>query len=85
MHQAQLGEGWLVVQATLQTLLQRLTVDHPYHTLYQLFALKNGNRGRDGREVGAGNVVGGMSVSVDRDKVSAAHHLLTLVASNPAR
>lgn len=74
-----------IPQATLLTLLQRLTMDHPYHTLYQLFALKNGNRGKDGREVKAGDVVGGMTVTVDRDKVSAAYDLLKLVASNPAR
>ena len=67
------------------TLLQRLTVDHPYHTLYQLFALKNGNRGKDGKEVKAGDVVGGMTVTVDRDKVSAAYDLLRVVASKPVR
>jgi len=74
-----------VVQATLLTLLQRLTVDHSHHTLYQLFALKNGNRGKDGKAVQASDVVGGMSVTVDHDKVQAALDLLTAVACNAAR
>ena len=74
---------WL--QATLLALLQRLAIDHPHHTLYQLFALKNGNRGKDGKAVQAGDVVGGMSVTVAYDKVQAAHDLLRVVASNPAR
>lgn len=58
---------------------------HPHHTLYQLFALKNGNRGKDGKVAQAGDVVGGMAVTVDHDKVAAAHHLITTLASNPAR
>ena len=66
-------------------LLQRLAVDHPHHTLYQLFALKNGNRAKDGKAVQAGDAVGGMTVAVDHDKVAAAHHLLNLVAADPAR
>ena len=74
-----------VMQATLQKLLQRLAVDHPHHTLYQLFALKNGNRSKDGRVAQAGDVVGGMTVTVDHDKVAAAHDLLVVIAANPAR
>ena len=74
-----------VVQATLQSLLERLAVEHPHHSLYQLFALKNGNRGKDGKAAQAGDVVGGMAVTVDHDKVAAAHHLIAVVAANPAR
>jgi hypothetical protein len=55
-------------QAILASLLVRLAVDHPHHTLYQVFALKNGNRGRDGKPE-AGGVGGGMSYTVDLDKV----------------
>ena len=55
-------------------------MDHPHHTLYQLFALKNGDRGRDGKSILAGNVVGGMSVTVDIDKVAAASEVLASVA-----
>ena len=74
-----------MVQATLQSLLERLAVDHPHHSLYQLFALKNGNRGKDGRVAQAGDVVGGMAVTVDYDKVAAAQDLITAVGANPAR
>ena len=74
-----------VVQATLQSLLERLAVDHPHHSLYQLFALKNGNRGKDGKAAQAGDVVGGMAVTVDHDKVAAAQELISVVGANPAR
>lgn len=46
-HQRAVG-----LQDTLAGLMERLAVDHPHHTLYQLMALANGNRGRDGRRVG---------------------------------
>jgi hypothetical protein len=36
-------------QANLAALLVRLGREHPHHSLYQVFSLKNGNRGRDGR------------------------------------
>lgn len=77
--------GSLAMQATLQALLQRLAIDHPFHSLYQIFALKNGNRGKDGQKIQAGDVYGGMSISVDRDKVAAATQLLRAVASHPSR
>lgn len=77
--------GVSAAQVTLQRLLQRLALEHPHHTLYQLFALKNGNRGKDGRAVQAGDVVGGMAVTVDHDKVAAAQDLISIVSSNPAR
>ena len=79
------ADNSVIVQATLQSLLERLAVDHPHHSLYQLFALKNGNRGKDGKVAQAGDVVGGMAVTVDHDKVAAAHHLITAVAAKPAR
>ena len=75
----------LLLQDTLQALLKRLAIDHPFHTLYQIFALKNGNRGKDGREVQAGDVYGGMSIGIDQDKVAAATKLLRAVASNQSR
>ena len=37
------------VQATLAALLEKLGVEHPYHTLYHLLALSNGARGQDGK------------------------------------
>lgn len=90
LHSCHAAQGiqalWVyVVQATLQSLLERLAVDHPHHSLYQLFALKNGNRGKDGKAAQAGDVVGGMAVTVDHDKVAAAHDLIAAVAAKPAR
>lgn len=38
-------------------------------TQAQIFALKNGNRGRDGKEQRAGGAAGGLSYTVDHDKV----------------
>lgn len=60
-------------------------MDHPHHSLYQLFALKNGNRGKDGKAAQAGDVVGGMAVTVDHDKVAAAQDLIAAVGAKPAR
>jgi hypothetical protein len=33
----------LLLQAVLKTALSRLMRDHPYHTLYSLIALRNGD------------------------------------------
>jgi hypothetical protein len=38
-------------QASLKELLVRLTVDHPYHSLYHIYALANGNRDALGRRM----------------------------------
>lgn len=38
-----------LLQATLAALLEKLGVEHPYHTLYHLLALSNGARGQDGK------------------------------------
>lgn len=66
--------------------MERLARDHPFHTLYQLFALKNGNRGRDGQVMtSAGNVGGGMAHTADMDKVAAAEDILKRVSADPAR
>lgn len=43
-------------QESLKQLLLRLAVDHPYHSLYHLFALANGNRDRHGRKIQRGQV-----------------------------
>lgn len=36
-------------QANLTALLVRLGSEHPHHTLYQVFSLKNGNRDKEGK------------------------------------
>lgn len=71
-------------QATLATLVVRMGTDHPHHTLPQLLALKNGNRGRDGRAADAASL-GALSSKVDLDKVAAATEVLAAIAaSSPA-
>lgn len=58
-------------QHILTRLLVRLSTDHPYHTLYHIMALKNGQLGSDGK-IQAGAVHGVLSHAVDVDKVRAA-------------
>ncbi|PSC71129.1 serine threonine-kinase ATM isoform X1 [Micractinium conductrix] len=67
-------------QANLVALLVRLGTEHPHHTLYQIFSLKNGNRGRDGR-VASTQANEAFSYAVDHDKVAAAQEVLSRVAA----
>ena len=52
----------------LHKMMHRLAVDHPYHTLYQVFALKNGNRASQSSR--------GLHHNVDAAKVAAADSLI---------
>ncbi|BDA48015.1 Serine-protein kinase ATM [Coccomyxa sp. Obi] len=72
--------------ATLTALMERLASDHPHHTLHCLMALKNGNRGRDGRRVDATARASRDALvhSIDFDKVAAAENVLNNVARKPA-
>ena len=66
--------------------MTQLGVDHPYHVLYQLLALQNGDRGINGRARGAeGQGQGGMQQTVDREKVEAATAVVAEIAKNTAR
>lgn len=60
-------------QALLTELLARLCRDHPFHALFQVLALKNGDKGRDGRR---GTPRTGMTYAVDHAKVAAAEALV---------
>ena len=79
-------EGFFYVQATLTALMERLAGDHPHHTLHCLMALKNGNRGRDGRRVDEVTHAtrDALVHSIDFDKVAAAQNVLNNVARKPA-
>ena len=67
-------------------MLTKLGVEHPYHTLYHLLALSNGNRGSDGRPVRDPlAATGGMSHAVDPAKVAAADSMLRKIAAAPNR
>ena len=63
----------------------KLGSDHPYHVLYQLFALKNGNRGKDGRVSSQVQAHGGMQQTVDVDKIQAAAAVIERIARHPNR
>ncbi|KAL4452130.1 hypothetical protein ABPG75_007792 [Micractinium tetrahymenae] len=67
-------------QANLTALLVRLGSEHPHHTLYQVFSLKNGNRGKDGK-VASARANEAFSYAVDLDKVAAAEDVLRRVAA----
>lgn len=68
------------MQDTLAKLMERLAAEHPHHTLHCLMALKNGNRGRDGRPTAARASRDALVHSVDFDKVAAAEAVLDNVA-----
>ncbi|GIM12554.1 hypothetical protein Vretimale_15870, partial [Volvox reticuliferus] len=64
-------------QRVLQSLLLRLAVDHPYHVIYQLFALRNGNLDRAGKaQPGVAADLAGFVQVVDTSKIKAAESLL---------
>ena len=64
-------------QQVLTDLLVRLSINHPYHTLYQLFALKNGQLGSNGK-IQEGSVHGVVSHSVDVDKVTPSDLMISM-------
>ncbi|KAK9828160.1 hypothetical protein WJX74_001187 [Apatococcus lobatus] len=72
-------------QAALQDQLVRLGCQHPYHTLYHLFALKNGNLGKDGRPTAPGLNAGGMLQLVDHSKIEAATAVLQKIQQSSSR
>lgn len=58
------------IPQTLASILERMALDHPYHTLYSLVALRNGNLGRNGQPVPTAAVAGALArQEVDMDKV----------------
>jgi hypothetical protein len=57
-------------QASLKELLLRLALDHPYHSLYHLYALANGNRDALGRRM-QGQV---RATSIVRSYLCSPHH-----------
>ena len=56
--------------------MERLACDHPHHVVYTLLALKNGNRGRDGKVTLAAASQDALHYNVDLDKVAAAQEVL---------
>ena len=72
-------------QSTLQHLLVRLGKEHPFQSLLSIVALKNGNRGADGRVVTPGAGGGDLAYIADEEKVVAAGNVLRAVAATDAR
>ena len=66
----------------LWALLERLGVEHPYHSLCQLLALARGNLDRLGKPMSQGSDA---AHHVDLDKVIAADTLLQRIAQQPDR
>ena len=73
------------LQEALQDELVRLGCEHPYHTLYHLYALKNGNRGRDGQPSATGAHAGGMLQLIDHSKIAAASAVLQTIHAKSSR
>ncbi|BBN18785.1 serine-protein kinase ATM [Marchantia polymorpha subsp. ruderalis] len=71
------SQGATGFQAALTLLLEKMATDHPYHSLYQLFALANGDRIKE-KQRGKNVFV------VDMEKKRAAEELLDkLIAKQP--
>ena len=70
-----LGVRLFVFQANLGTLMVKMGTDHPFHALYPLFSLSNGDRGRNGKVVPT--TAKPFKQRVDTDKIQAARDVLT--------
>ena len=83
---SQQQQAGLKFQSILHRMLERLGREHPFHTLLQLFALKNGNRGSNGKVVQQDGVGGAeLTYIADGDKVLAAGSVLQRVAATNER
>lgn len=56
---------------TLNSIIERITIEHPYHSLYQLFALSNGNRAEKNKQQ--------LKLKVDQDRIVAATQMIVKV------
>lgn len=64
----------------------KLGVDHPYHVLYQLLSLQNGDRDKYGHANGANaSSKDGLQQTVDIDKIQAATLVIQQIAATPSR
>ncbi|XP_045816356.1 serine/threonine-protein kinase ATM isoform X4 [Trifolium pratense] len=68
------GQGPLNFQFALVSLVKKMAIDHPYHTVLQLLALANGDRIKDKQRSRS-------SFVVDMDKKHAAENLLNELSS----
>ncbi|XP_077244126.1 serine/Threonine-kinase ATM-like protein isoform X2 [Tasmannia lanceolata] len=68
------GQGSVNFQFALVSLVKKMAIDHPYHTVFQLLALANGDRVKDKQR-------SRNSFVVDMDKKLAAENLLNELSS----
>lgn len=68
------GQGSVNFQFAVVSLVKKMAIDHPYHTIFQLLALANGDRVKD-------KLRGRNSFVVDMDKKLAAEKLLNELLS----
>ncbi|XP_023522837.1 serine/threonine-protein kinase ATM-like, partial [Cucurbita pepo subsp. pepo] len=68
------GQGTNNFQVALVSLVKKMAIDHPYHTIHQLLALANGDRVKDKQR-------SRNSFIVDMDKKLAAEYLLKELTS----
>lgn len=73
------------MQAALSGLLVKLGRDHPYHVLYQLLSLQNGDRDAHGNADSLGSSRGGLQQNVDVDKIQAAALVIQQISQDPRR
>lgn len=69
-------------QATLQEMLIRIGSEHPYHSLLQIFALKNAQKGKDGK---TDLNKTGYAYAADQERMKAAEQILFSIASKSSR
>ncbi|XP_058091812.1 serine/threonine-protein kinase ATM isoform X2 [Magnolia sinica] len=69
------GQGSYNFQFALVSLVKKMAIDHPYHTIFQLLALANGDRVKDKQR-------SRNSFVVDMDKKLAAENLLNELSSH---
>ena len=75
------------MKENLIQLLVRLGRDHPFHILYQLLSLKNGDRNMQGRpeRTTAASRKEAMKQKVDPDKIQAAANVIDQIAEQSNR
>ena len=63
-------------------MLRRMAVEHPYHVLYHLFALANGDIGDDGKKISQATSKAAMELNIDHEKVAAAKSIIESVKAH---
>lgn len=73
-----------MMQENLFNLMARLGTDHPFHAMYPLLSLSNGNRMDDGTIASTDNVLA-LQQGMDANKIRGANRVIDRIASKPHR